>query len=91
MRELAGNIARSTAIRTLKAIGISTSKTNYSEQEVAAFLWARFLFDQGFTAEQVAQAFENKNTHIVITDEEDSKSVSLDQFLSCFDDSTSTN
>ncbi|MEM9272605.1 MAG: hypothetical protein AAGA80_06520 [Cyanobacteria bacterium P01_F01_bin.143] len=85
--ELAGNIARSTTIYTLKAIGISTSKTTYSEREVAAFLWARFLFDQGFTAKQVTQAFANKDTHIVISDEE--RECNLDSFLSCFDNSDS--
>ena len=85
--ELAGNIARSTTIYTLKAIGISTSKTTYSEREVAAFLWARFLFDQGFTAKQVTQAFNNKDTHIVFTDEESNEDCNLDCFLACFDDS----
>lgn len=86
MCEMAGNIARSTAIRTFEAIGISTSKTNYSEREIVAFLWARFLFDQGFTSKQVAQAFENKDTHIVVTHEETEEDISLDRFLSCFDD-----
>ncbi|MCC0178041.1 hypothetical protein I4641_13735 [Waterburya agarophytonicola K14] len=86
MCEMAGNIARSTAIRTFEAIGISTSKTTYSEKEVAAFLWARFLFDQGFTSKQVAQAFENKDTHIVVTDETSNEDISLDHFLSCFED-----
>ena len=88
MCKLAGDIARSTAIRTFEAIGISTSKTKYSEQEVAAFLWARFLFDQGFTSKQVAQAFEDKDTHIVVTDEASKEDISLSQFLSCFDDET---
>lgn len=83
---MAGGIARSTAIRTFEAIGISTSKTSYSEREVAAFLWARFLFDRGFTSKQVAQAFENKDTHIVVTDKESNEEISLDRFLSCFDD-----
>lgn len=86
MCELAGGIARSTAIRTFEAIGISTSKTSYSEQEVAAFLWARFLFDQGFTSKQVAQAFENKDIHIVVNHEDTKEDINLDNFLSCFSD-----
>lgn len=86
MCELAGGIARSTAIRTFEAIGISTSKTIYSEQEVKSFLWARVLFGRGFTSKQVAQAFENKDIHIVVTDEDTNEDINLDKFLSCFSD-----
>ena len=91
MCAMAGDIARSTAIRTFQAIGISTSKTSYTEREVAAFLWARYLFDSGFTSKQVSQAFENQDTHIVVTDEDSKEDISLDHFLSCFEDDDNDN